>query len=148
MRDIFLWSTRMSLETFPLSLQSCIHSLWLMGEMVWEAKGEIFPGISSVGNSSVSTLEQGPYLQGTGGELCEGRNIKRSTTSSSEGARVLEIVDTEMRFHEETHCSALNFHGYFRFRILIGAKRRKGVKNKPDPRTSKSLRHSYFKGQT
>ena len=113
-----------------------------------ESKGEIFPGISSVGNSSVSTLEQGPYLQGTGGELCEGRNIKRSTTSSSEGARVLEIVDTEMRFHEETHCSALNFHGYFRFRILIGAKRRKGVKNKPGPRTSKSLRHSFFKGQT
>lgn len=101
-----------------------------------------------MGNSSVSTFEQDPYLQGTGGELCEGQNIKRSTTSSSEGARVLEIVDTEMRFHEEIHCSALSFRGYFRFRILTGAKRRTGVKNKPDPRTSKSLRHSYFKGQT
>lgn len=34
-------------------------------------------------------------------QLCEGLNFNRATISSPEGAVVLEVVDTEMRFYEE-----------------------------------------------
>lgn len=37
-------------------------------------------------------------------ENSEGWNFKISTISSPEGAVALEIVDAEMRFHEEIYC--------------------------------------------
>ena len=55
----------MNLETFPLCLQN--YNLSLTEN---ESQGDTdLPGISFVGHSLVSALEQEPYLQRTGGKL-------------------------------------------------------------------------------
>lgn len=63
----------------------------------------------------------------------EGRNFKRATISSPEGAMALEIV-LKWEFMTKYTDQPVSFQGYFRLGILRGTTRREVVKNKLDPR--------------
>lgn len=92
-----------------MCLQNCNHSLmWNERDGLRTKKEKRFSRNFLCGNSLASALEQEPYLQGARREAHEGWNFKRSIISSPEGVTVLEIVDTERRFHEVS-CSTCEF---------------------------------------
>ena len=133
MRDIFLWLTRMSLETFPLCLQN--YNLSPMGNKrdgMRITRGSRFSRDCPCGELPSISLRTRTWTSGSGGELWR-RNFK-TTGSSPEGATALDRAGTDVRFHEEIYCSTMSFPGCFRLGILRGTKRTVGVKNKLGPR--------------